>query len=66
MAEEKQKQKKQGQKGDQTVEEHQDLEQEGDAIDERLDDLDELIDEALGEEESAQRFVDNFKQEGGQ
>jgi len=47
------------------------VEKEGEEIEERLDGLDELIDEALEEneeeaEEQAQRFVDGFKQEGGE
>jgi len=43
----------------------------GDQIEKKLDDLDQLIDEALDEnEESAERrtqeFVDGFKQKGGE
>ncbi|MFC2173641.1 ubiquitin [Acidobacteriota bacterium] len=43
----------------------------GEEIEDELDKLDELIDEALGEDEEeaekqAQEFVDQFKQEGGQ
>jgi hypothetical protein len=43
----------------------------GDQIEEKLDDLDRLLDEALDEnEESAERraqeFVDEFKQKGGE
>ena len=52
-------------------ERQEDVARKGDEIEEELDRLDEIIDEALGEEEDeaerkAQEFVDGFKQEGGE
>lgn len=40
----------------------------GEEIEDELDKLDKMIDEAIGEEEerSAQEFVDGFKQKGGE
>ncbi len=40
----------------------------GEEIEDSLDKLDKMIDEAIGEEEerSAQEFVDGFKQKGGE
>ena len=48
-----------------------DLKKKGDKLEEDLDKLDEIIDQVLAETEEdselrAQRFVDGFKQEGGE
>lgn len=56
---------------EQKEQQSEDLQEKGEDIEERLDELDELIDEALDEEEvdmeeAAQKFVDGFKQEGGE
>lgn len=48
-----------------------DLEEKGEHLEQELEKLDEMIDQVLAEEEEdaelrAQRFVDGFKQEGGE
>ncbi|OGL44545.1 MAG: hypothetical protein A2161_05885 [Candidatus Schekmanbacteria bacterium RBG_13_48_7] len=48
-----------------------DISKKGDEIQDELDKLDDMIDEALGEDEKdaerrAQEFVDGFKQKGGE
>ena len=45
-----------------------DVTKKGEEIEDSLDKLDKMIDEAIGEEEerSAQEFVDGFRQKGGQ
>jgi hypothetical protein len=48
-----------------------DMEEKGEHLEQELEKLDEMIDQVLAEEEEdaelrAQRFVDGFKQEGGE
>lgn len=56
---------------DESARPDQEITEKGEEIEERLDALDEMIEEALGEDEEnaelrAQEFVDGFKQKGGQ
>ena len=70
MKQEKASKEKQKQE-ESTTQPDADISKKGDEIQDELDKLDEMIDEALGEDEKdaerrAQEFVDGFKQKGGE
>ena len=73
MKKEKQRptERREGEKSEGDQERAEEVQKKGDEIEDELDRLDEMIDEALGEDEDeaerrAQEFVDGFKQEGGE
>ena len=65
---EKQKKSKEEKEESKKTEPDSSVTEKGEAIEDELEKLDKMIDEAIGEEEerNAQEFVDGFKQKGGE
>ena len=71
MSEQKKVKKESASTGAKQSAQPEDLQEAGDRIEQELDRLDQMIEDALGEHEAdaekkAQEFVDGFKQKGGE